>query len=186
VLEREKKRNVNFKISNSRVLLVMATIAITVGILQASQLPKKPRSRSCGPPSQGFQLCVQLDKRQVKSGEPVLLRVATENITKRELILGEATPEVENRATVTNRNGGIVKPTEKGKRLISRGDWCCHPLKIMVGPGQVHIETLAIDKLYEVSATDTYYITIRRFVGKLDKSGAADLTSNTVTLKVTN
>jgi hypothetical protein len=131
-------------------------------------------------------LCVQLDKRQVKVGEPVLLRVEIRNVTKQELMLGEATPEVENRATITNRNGGIVKPTAKGKRLISRGDWCCNPLKIMVGPGQVHSEALAIDKLFEVSATDTYSITVRRFVGKLDKSGVADLRSNTVTLKVTN
>lgn len=181
-----EKRNVNFKSSNSRVLLVMAIIAITVGILQANQLPKKAKSKSCGPPSQGFQLCVQLDKRQVKVGEPVLLRVAIKNITRQELRLGEATPEVENRATVTNGNGGIVKPTAKGRRLTGRGESFLHPFEIMVGPGQVHNETLALDKLFEISARDTYSITIRRFVGKLDKSGVVDLTSNTVRLKVTN
>jgi hypothetical protein len=164
----------------------MAIMSLAFGMLQAKQLPKKVNSAKYGPPSQGFRLCVELDKRQVKIGEPVLLRVAIKNITKQELMLGEATPEVENRATVTNRNGETVKPTAKGKRLISRGDWCCHPLEIMVGPGQVHNETLAIDKLFEVSAIDTYSITIRRLVGKLDKSGVVHLTSNTVRLKVTN
>lgn len=183
---RKKERNLNRKSANSPVFVAMAIMSIAFGILQAKQLPKKVKSTECGPPSQGFQLCVQLDKRQVKVGEPVLLRIAIKNITKQELTLGEATPEVENRATITNRNGGIVMPTAKGKRLISRGDWCCHSSEIMVGPGQVHNETLAIDKLFEVSTIDTYSISIRRFVGKLDESGVVDLTSNRVTLKVTN
>jgi hypothetical protein len=164
----------------------MAIIFIAFGILQAKQLPKQVKSTECGPPSEGFQLCVELDKREVKVGEPVVLRVAIKNITKQELRLAEATPEVENQARVTNGKGGIVQATEKGKRLISRGDFCRGPLIFMVGPGQVHKKTLAIDRLFEVSAIDTYSITIRRLVGKLDKSGVVHLTSNTVRLKVTN
>lgn len=174
----------NLKSANSLVFVAMAIISIAFEILQATQSPKKVKPTECGPPSQGFQLCVQLDKRQVKVGEPVLLRVAIRNITNHELILGEATPEVENRATVINVKGGIVQATKIGKRLISRGDWCCHPLKIVIGPGQVHNEILPIDKLFQVSATDSYSITIRRFVGKLNQSGVVDLTSNTVKLKV--
>ena len=104
----------NPKSANSPVFVVMAIMFIAFGILEAKQLPKKVRSTECGPPSQGFQLCVQLDKRQVKVGEPVLLRVAIKNITKQELRLGEATPEVENRARVSNGKGGIVQTTKKG------------------------------------------------------------------------
>ncbi len=174
---------VNLKSRHSLLLAVIAE-TIILGTLHANQPPKNAKSRGCGPPTEGFQLCLKLDERQVRIGEPVLLRVFIKNVTTKELLLGEFTPETENRVTMTKERGVAVQATKKGKLLMNRAELFVHPLTITMGPGQVHIETLALDKLFEISTSAKYFITVTRVVGKQDRSGVVKVTSNTVSLTV--
>src|SRR5262249_32502804 len=125
-----------------------------------------------------------LDKRQVVTGQPVMLQVMIKNVATGGLSFGESTPAADNHVRITREKGDLVQATKEGRRLTNAAEIYVHPITMVICPGETHIERLGLDKLFEISAPGEYSITVTRVFPNQSINGNSKATSNTVTLTV--
>lgn len=133
-----------------------------------------------GATSEGFQLSARLRKERVRSGEPILLKLTLKNATVKDLCLERRGVEREYQLEVKNERGERVPPTEAGMTLINNAgeDWSHYGVKL--GPGKKIQDEIEVNKLWEMTAPGTYYITATRPVSKQGCEEKGKGVSNTI------
>jgi phage FluMu protein gp41 len=142
------------------------------------------QKKSFGAASEGFQLSAMMDGIKLKRGEPILLKLTLKNVSQKELFVAESTAEKVYDIDVRDERGELVPLSEKGKRLYREPIMFDGVISVKVAPGQEQNVTIDLSKIYNVTATGIYSVTARRTVPKLDRSGTAELVSNTVKVTI--
>lgn len=143
----------------------------------------KPSSNAWGPVSEGIQISLQPNKEIVRRKEPVLIKVFLKNTTKMPITIAESTPEKDYNFSVTDDKGKSLPLTAYGENLSKNAEEYKRTL-LVIKPGQVVEKTVAIDKLYDLSNSNTFYVSAKRAVFKLATKGMAQAISNTIKLQV--
>ncbi len=169
-------------------IVTMAVLTTVFGQHQRSKRTLKPQpiSAAGGALSEGFLLFAHLDKGQVKSGEPIVLKLAVKNATNGELILFESSAVQDYKLTVKNGKGESIPLTDAGVRILSAAGEHLRQVMVKVGPGQERHVSLIVNDLYRMTTGGTYYITARREVPRQSGQGTAEVVSNTIKIVVTN
>ncbi len=132
----------------------------------------------------GFQLRAQLDKKSFSSDESVWITLLTKNMTNEERTIVAASAVKIYRFTVRNERGVPVSLTEYGKAMEKSPEDFLERAFLKLGPGREVSDKLQINKLYEMRAIGTYYITAKRTVFRRHNEGTAEVVSNTVRVRV--
>jgi hypothetical protein len=181
------KTHMKIKIALAFIAIAMMTLPIRgdgLELKSSNSNESESVSREWGKVTEGFRLSAKLEKRQVGPGEPILLKLSIRNATKRVLHLEETSPEKEYKIDVRNERGENAQLTKQGQLLQDNSENDFKVLAVSIGPKQEREDTIEINRLHDMTARDTYAITVRRKVPKQDHTGWTEVVSNTVKVKV--
>ena len=175
----------------AKIIGVMVTILTTVAVLAIGASTNSrsngqaiDEAKSWGPISEGYQLSASVAKDRVAPGEPIVLKLVLRNTTPTTLYLTEVGVEKEYKVKVKDERGEDVPLTKHGKLLRNTELTYFMMAGLAVGPGQEREDSLRVSDLHDMGVGGTYSITVKRMVPKRDGKGNAEVTSNTLKVRV--
>jgi hypothetical protein len=131
-----------------------------------------------------FSIAVSTEKESFTAGEPIVLAVSARNNGSKVLVLENTYhPEWDYKLDVRTEAGETVSLTEEGRHLVK--DIAIYAsTNVDIHPGQEIEKDFLISKLFEMTTSGTYSITVKRqfFVPDLDVYRTA--ISNTVKVTI--
>lgn len=128
-----------------------------------------------------------LEKKQLKVGEPLILRFSTKNVTKKPLYLLESNPETDYRLEIKDSNGEAVSLTEYGKHILSNAGQF-RLIIVKVQPGEEVQDMMEVNKMFKIDTPGIYYISAKRGIPESEYAALGkqvDISSNTVKAVIT-
>ena len=165
-----------------RISILAVFLIFTASVSVGMNISQGKKSR-IGQTAEGFRVSATAKKEEIASGEPAILEIRTRNVSNSSLYLGDAGPERDYRVEIWGDTGKPILPTEHGKAVLEGGGRVYMNLSILMKPGQVHEDTLDISRLYDISTSGNYSITVSRKLGML-KGKLIEAQSNPVHIRV--
>lgn len=132
-----------------------------------------------GSVTEGFQVMIEVSPAVVPSRAPVLVTVATRNVSSGSLILRASGSIFDYRITIEDESGTRV-PTQRHR--LPAAEQVEHELQ----PGEELVHQLDLNRRYDLTVPGEYTIVVERTVPRQDgEGGRARVTSNPVVLVVT-
>lgn len=119
-----------------------------------------------GPQVEGFVFSLSVDKNRYTPNEPIVITLRMRNTSSLTRVLHGTTDERFLGLTVRNRSGVVMPFTRYGKGIFGQGKtfgrrtWTFKP-------GEEHTFTAQLDRVYDLTVSDTYLVTSKRYVPKL-------------------
>ena len=132
---------------------------------------------------EGIQFSARLEKELASSAEPNLLRLSIKNVSKSVVLLAATYPERDYKFDVRNEKGESAPLTKAGEHLVNDTS-VYRSVRLKIKPGEEIQHNVAINRLYDMSAPGTYFITIKRKVFGQEHKIFAEAVANIVKVRV--
>jgi uncharacterized protein (DUF58 family) len=133
-------------------------------------------------PSEMIRLSARAYSENVRSGEPIVIKLTLRNRSSSTVYLADSYPERDYRFQVKNETGADVALTKKGERLIKYAS-IYKNTRIAVAPGTTVRNTVIISDLYDMSKRGVYFIVVTREV--YDPNKKVPMTPTSAPIRVT-
>ena|SRR5215208_5486184 len=171
--------------SKSLVTTMIMVVLILAGTGRAIVSKESQLQTERGRVVEGFQLAARLEEQEVHAGEPIHLIVSLMNTTKSNLYFADAGYEKDFTIDVESNSGQPVELTEYGRRLVKNRGTSFGRVGVRIRPGEALQYDLLLNKIYVIPSPGVYTVTVSRDVPKRNGKGLARVTSNKVTVVVT-
>lgn len=180
------------KVKRSFACFLLTVLAIPIVISQGFDMQKngkpaqgKTSQNTWGAVSEGFQLSAEMEKVVFQLGTPIPLKLTVKNASRRTLKLPVSLPEIDYKVIIKDEKGGIIPLTQYGEASRNPRDISRNHLLDMK-PGEQISEQLSIAKIFNITRSGHYSVSVRRRILRQSDKVPAEVESNPVQFSVSN
>jgi len=175
------------KLNLAATVFAIGAISLVVTGIQVKKgkaVSDRPASKNGTPKLAAFKLVLVAEKEKVSKGGPINITVSIQNTGQVPLGFTEGGFLRDYKVIVKNLKGEDVPLTKEAEEIMKSGVVSLSSYELTPGTKLNGRDGTSIDKLYQISAGRTYYITLKRKAYRMDNRTPIEATSNTVKVTV--